>query len=463
MSADSHIQPLVKAKVTPKESGKPVVLIATDDPLTSAYIGKHLSRVGFSTRIAIYDSKMLHDAPRRAPTAVLMCFKDHVESAPKVLKSLKERYAPHDLTIVGAFPDPARIDASLYDSVIFPPAHPAQIAGRVNALIRLGAMQREISLRIETLKSDFGIDYEMSAPAIHTPFRVLFIGKASPEFMVIINALEAKNVEVIAAFTSFSAFDFLHDTPFNAVVMNTLTSNEPAFTISETMRRNSKLYHTPTLLLTGDGFDSHDEAYRKGASDIIPFGSTQDEISGRILELANYHRLHQHLKGDFDALGGPRCIDEASGTYNKLFFFAHLRRVRAAQAELGAPTTLILIRIRPKTKTELDPTFIEAAYDQIGRMINHMVRMEDIVARIDDNIYAAAFPGQDPDKMHVVVSRLEGMVSSAAFRSGVRKSDSFQVELDISLSGLGPADKTPAILNELAKTAKKTTDIRQVG
>ena len=116
-------------------------------------------------------------------------------------------------------------------------------------MIRLGQMEREIVRRVDTLREDFNIDYELSDEALRNPFRILFIGKATPDFMVIINALQKKNVEVVAAFTSFSAFDFLHERAFDAVVMNALEQSEPALTISETMRRNAKLFHVPTLFL----------------------------------------------------------------------------------------------------------------------------------------------------------------------------------------------------------------------
>ncbi len=416
----------------------PVVLIATDDPVTSAYIGKHLRRSGFNTRISIYDGKTLHDTPRRIPKAILMCFKDHCHVAAKVQAALKKRYAPHELTFIGTFPNANLVDSDAYDSVIFPPAHPAQIASRVHAMIRIATMQREISLRIETLKEDFGLDYQMSPINPGQPFRVLFIGQASPQFMIIINALETKNVDVVAAFTSFSAFDFLHESTFDAVVMNTLTANEPAFTICETMRRNSRLFHTPTLFLTGEEFTSHDIAYEKGATDVIPFASSPEEISGRILELANYHRLHQSMKDEFSKLGGERCTDHASGTYNRLFFYAHLRRVCAADAQSGQPTSLLLVRIRPKTGEMLDPEYVVAAYDQIGGMINNMVRMEDIVGRMDDHVFAVAFSGQSPEKLSVVVDRISGIIDCTAFKSGQLKQSTFQVDLDITLSAIGP-------------------------
>lgn len=418
----------------PEGHAKPVVLIATDDPVTSKSIGVFLSRSGFDIRMATFDGRTLKNAPRQAPKAVLMCFKDHVHRAGNVLASLKSRYAGFDLTTIGAFPDPVRIDTSAYDSVIFPPAHPAQIAGRVRAMIRLATMQREILLRIETLNEDFGIDYAFEEPQDDVPFRTLFIGKASPEFMVVVHALEQKNVDVIAAFTSYSAFDYLHEGSFDAVVMNLLSSTEPGLTISETMRRNSSLYHTPVLMLTGKDFDAHDAAYKKGATDIIPFGAEGDQISGRILELANYHRLHKRLKTEFGLLGGERCIDSKSGTYNQDFFHAHLRRVRAADEAIQAPTALLLLRIKAADAETIAEEHLQAAYDQVGRMVKNMVRMEDVVARLDDALYAVAFPAQAPERLSVVVDRLSGIVGKTAFKSGPGRDDIFQAELEIELS-----------------------------
>ena len=105
-----------------------MVLIATDDPASSAVIAQQLERSGFDTRIAVYDGRTLKDAPRRAPKAVLVYFKDFLHTAAQVLTTLRARYNSYDLTFIGAFPRKGVIDADLFDSVIFPPAHPVQIA-----------------------------------------------------------------------------------------------------------------------------------------------------------------------------------------------------------------------------------------------------------------------------------------------------------------------------------------------
>ena len=67
-------------------------------------------------------------------------------------------------------------------------------------MIRLGQMEHEIIRRVETLREDFNVEYTLCDEVLNNPFRILFIGKATPDFMIIINALQKKNVEVVAAF-----------------------------------------------------------------------------------------------------------------------------------------------------------------------------------------------------------------------------------------------------------------------
>jgi two-component system cell cycle response regulator PopA len=430
-----------------------VVLIVSDSLSRSRPIQNYLSQSNFLPIVAEYNGKVLRDIPRQPPQAVLIDMRDHYTSVPKIIQTLKDRFAPHETPFVGTISDEEAIDDTLFDSAIFQPSHPAQIATRVNSLIRLSKMQREICLRIETLQEDFGVKYDLEAEKFEHSFRVLFIGKASPDFMVVINALEEKNVEVVAAFTSFSAFDFLHEVKFDAVVMNMLNGPEPALTITETMRRNSRLYHVPTLYLTGEDFDLHDKAYAFGATDIIPFGSVGEEISGRILELANYHRVHVQLKEKFSAIGGSRCIDDASGTFNQAFFFAHMRRVNAANIEQGTPTAIMLVRILPALGG-VDAVNVTAACDRAGRMIKNMIRMEDIIARLDDFTYAIGFPGQSEASVQVVSDRISGIMSDAAFETGNLGREIFQMDLDIRVSDVSTARNTDQVISTLLSKLK---------
>jgi len=205
------------------QSVKHTVLIATDNLLESSYIGDTLENQGYEVQFCEFDGRTLKGTPLIAPSAVLCVFSDYIEKTPRIIAALKKHFTSKNIPFIGALTRQGDIDTNVFDSVIFPPAHITQIANRVSSMIRLGQMEREIIRRVDTLREDFNIDYQLTDEALRNPFRILFIGKASPDFMVIINALQKKNVEVVAAFTSFSAFDFLHDRTFDAVVMNALS------------------------------------------------------------------------------------------------------------------------------------------------------------------------------------------------------------------------------------------------
>jgi len=416
------------------QPAKLAVLIATDNPHESGYIGKALEKKGFDVQFCEFDGRTLKGTPVTAPSAVLFVFTDYIEKTPAIITALKAHFAPKDIPFIGALTRQGNIDTSVFDSVIFPPAHITQIANRVSSMIRLGQMEREIIRRVDTLREDFNIDYELSDEALRNPFRILFIGKATPDFMVIINALQKKNVEVVAAFTSFSAFDFLHERTFDAVVMNALEQSEPALTISETMRRNAKLFHVPTLFLVDpDSFKDHDLAYQKGARDIISSKADTEEISGRILELANYHRIHDQLKREFGSVGGADCIDVPTGVFNKAFFKAHMRRVCKTMEQTQDPVSLMAVRVRPNAHFKVPEAKVIEAIAQIGTMLKSLVRMQDITARLDHDIFMIAFPGQNRSSAVPVIERISSIVDCAAFESGDTENGAFTISLETVL------------------------------
>jgi len=413
------------------QPAKQTVLIATDNPHESSYIGEDLEKKGYNVQFCEFDGRTLKGTPVIAPSAVLCVFTDYIEKTPTIISALKTHFAPKDIPFIGALTRPGDIDTSVFDSVIFPPAHITQIANRVSSMIRLGQMEREIVRRVDTLREDFNIDYELSDEALRNPFRILFIGKATPDFMVIINALQKKNVEVVAAFTSFSAFDFLHERAFDAVVMNALEQSEPALTISETMRRNAKLFHVPTLFLVNpDTFQDQELAYEKGARDIISSSAETEEISGRILELANYHRIHSQLKREFGSVGGKECLDTATGVFNEAFFCAHLRRVCETLRATQEPVSLIAIRVRPNAHFEVPEAKLTEAIAQIGTMLKSLVRMQDITARLEHDVFMIAFPGQDRGSVAPVIDRISAIVDYASFESGDAEKGPFTIALE---------------------------------
>jgi len=433
ISNDSQISETVRSRKTR-------VLIVSDHPIQSRDVTKNLRALDLDVQLSLFDGQTLSAMPTSVPDAILCHLIDYAEQGPKLAKVIRAHFKSHQVPLIGAMSRPSP-DASIgFDSTLFAPMHASQIANRVNAMIRLGVMDREISRRLKTLRESFDQTPDIGDMSPDRKFRVLFIGKASPSFMVIINALQDKGVDVTAAFTSFSAFDYLHGDPFDAVVMNALEQSEPAFSITEAMRRNSKLYHTPTLFLVNtQTFTDYDAAYERGARDIIDRDADTDEISGRILELANYHRIHEQMKSDFLSLALDAAGDPSGTAYSQDFMRAHLPRVFEDAAKSNQPVTLIGLKLTSQSVDDVTIEAIRSAYTQSGELINNLVRMQDVVCRWDEDKFVLAFFDTLASEAKIILSRIKALLDCTVYDSGNKEGAPLAVSAQTVISEIYPA------------------------
>jgi len=391
---------------------KSVLLISDDlaaqDTLVTAFVKR-----GFSPVRLNFPALENRNLPERAPVAIVIIAEKSSVQIDAVLVKIKARYSDLNIPVLALMQSTPPLHDDRFDSVLIAPYHPAQIVLRTIGLTRLASMEQEIKLRLRTLEQDFGITHNQPQIRENDPFNILFVGKASPEFMVVINALQRKNVRVVAAFTSFTAFDYLYEQTFDAVVMNGLGTMDSALSVTQTMRKNAKLYHVPALLLTNKiNTKEQKTVYDTGMNDILDAHAPLSDISARVLEQANFHRMHTMLKDEFSVLGGNVCTDTSTQLFNKSFFNAHLSRVVKFYGAQNLPVALCLIRISPDDN--FDPEIaIGASFAQIGVMIKNLVRLQDITARIETNVFAIAFPGQTAAQLEPVSERLSTILKCA--------------------------------------------------
>lgn len=433
-NAPNYYRSSNEANISDTEGKMTKVLIVTDNTEAIKATVMNLRRLSLDVQLSLYDGRKLASIPNECPDAILCFFTDYIERSKSVTDALKAHFAPRDIPIIGAASRATKINTDHFDSMLFAPMHSSQIANRVRSIIRLGQMEAEISRRMATITENFGYETNLPKNLMTRKFQILFIGKATPAFMIIINALQEKNVNVVAAFTSFTAFDYLHEDQFDAVVMNALEHSEPAISISETMRRNSALYHIPTLFLVDPKtFDQKAKAYESGASDIISADAPLEEMSGRILELANYYRIHEQLKSEFNALCGSACYDDVTKLFNADFLAAHLPRIKEASSDTLGGYASIAVSLKPNSVETISPAFIQSAYAQVGLMIKNLVRMQDVVARIDDKHFVIILPGVRKQNADIITERIKNVVECGAFETGSKSTAAFTMLVDLKL------------------------------
>ncbi len=387
-----------------------VLLIGPTDQ--SGELASEMEKLAMRVRIVRSDTPV---SSRNRDYACAVIFAEDHDTFAVHHKTL-ERFALDDCPVVAIGPS-SLTDLDEVDAWLPEPVLPAQVAARTRSLFRLHTMEA-IAARRASVNALYGEKPDLvTRPEARSS--VLYVGDASPRFMSLQHIMEADNVEVIAAFSSYSAFDYLHERSFDAVVLNANDKADSAFTISSAMRRNARLYHTPVLLLTRDtDRETADEAFARGVSDIISAETSDPEMRDRILTLTAERRRRREAKAALESCREPRTLDIDTGLFHDGFLTSHLQDLINGQdrGEVSF-SALILSTDLPDGIERPDDLSAEKARRQFAAMLRHLLRSEDAACRVNDNTFLALLPFTEEEGVSAVSARVSAIAECTAFES----------------------------------------------
>lgn len=368
-------------------------------------------------------------------------------------RALKAARSPRSLPVVAlGRPDPLLEDMG-FDLVLTPPLHPSQAVLRLEALARGAVAEEEFLLRRETLAER---GKSLAAPVPQTgPLKVLTVGEPAPKFVALSHALKALGAEATAALTAYTAFDYLHEEPFDAVVLWAGATHAEALSIAGGMRRNTRLFHIPTVLYRREGADvGLDDAFNRGLADIASADTPADETAGRVISLAKAYRRETTIRQALEQARGSGLMDAATGLFTRELFASHLARLAAASRERGRPLSVAVLRIadRPETAVARHHGWLDRAIPQIGSMIGRLVRAEDTAARLAPEVFALALPAAGASAGRTAAERIAAVIACTAFEAGEDRPP-FTIEFDLGVAELEPGETAARALERAAARA----------
>ncbi|RKR02840.1 response regulator receiver modulated diguanylate cyclase [Maricaulis maris] len=375
-------------------------------------LAEKLGRLALNCRLVRADSPPARRHHYWAVGVVLAeCDRD-VEDGMKAF----QRFAPGERPLLVVGPD-SYGPTDLVDAWIREPASAVQIAARIRALFRLHTM--EIIARRRTEVSALYGQKPGLVERQDQPPCVLYVGDASPRFMALQHTLASVDAEVIAAFSSYSAFDYLHERAFDAVVLNAAGKRDIAFTISSAMRRNARLYHTPVLLLTDDvDPGAAEEAFARGVSDLLPPRTDDDELRERVLTLTAERRRRREAKAILESCRDTRSLDIETGLFHPAYLVSHIQDLLNETGRDQLHFSLIALQtLLPEGSERPDDVSAEKARRQFAAMLRHLLRTEDAAARFEDDVFLAVLPFTDPAGIDCVAARVAAIAECTAFES----------------------------------------------
>jgi two-component system cell cycle response regulator PopA len=365
---------------------------------------------------------------------------------PGLIANLRATALPRRLPVLalGSGPEAAAADLAMASA-----PHPAQVALRLEQLARAAIAEEEYGLRQATLTAHGGALKPVEPDA--RPLRVLAAGAADRRFLALSNALGAAGAEVVAAPTPYTAFDYLHESAFDAAVLWGAEDHAPALSIAAGMKRNTRLYHIPLVLyLRGPAEINPSELYGRGFADVAAADTPEDETAGRIVALAATHRRHQALRRALDGARSSGLMDGSTGLFTAELFASHLVRVAQGARERRRPLSVCVLRV---SETEAVTAarrggWLDRAMPQIGAMTSRLVRVEDTPARLAPEVFALALPATRGPAARLAAERIAAVIGCTAFDAGADRSP-FVVEFDVGAAEMQPGE-TPAALLERA-------------
>lgn len=331
-----------------------------------------------------------------------------------------------------------------------PPPHPTQVALRLEQLVRTAVAEEEFELRRETFAAR-GIT--LDPPRVQGPRRILTVGAPDPRFLALSNALAHSEAEVTGAFTPYTAFDYLHERPFDAVVLWGGDDHAEALAIAAGMKRNTRLFHIPAILY----LRSHDtvklgEVFDRGVADVAAPEDPEDDTACRILALSDAYRRQSGVREALERIRASGVMDPATGLFTPELFAAHLGRVAEAARRRRRPLSACVLRVSDSAAVAEARAggWLDRAMPQIGAMISRLVRSEDTAARLSPEVFALALPATPLGAARLVGERIAAVIGCTAFDAGKDRTP-FVVEFEMGVAELKPGESPGALLERAAQ------------
>lgn len=421
------------------------VLVAAGQASDAAALAARLEAYGIEAVAAAGEDGARAASRARAFDAIVFYRLDASEVAlSRLAIELKARAHPRLLVLIAAGErlDPAHPPDGL-DAALPGDAHPAQVAARLKLFLRLAVMEDEARLRAATLaQRGVRVNLDLDAASLTAP-HVLFIGDPSPAYLGLEAALNDLGATAAAAFTSFTAFDFLHERDFDGVVINAIGKADAAFTMCTALRRNTRLFHTPAALLIDAGFDRVEDAFRDGAADLLPIDEAPAILARRVVSLARERRRRESVKAAFGRVRASDTIETATGLAAAGFFDEHFENMARRAHRLERPLSLIVARAQ--TPAETPALERDLALRQIGSMIGRLMRAEDFATQIEPGVYVVAMPGAGRAAAEGAAHRIAAVAECTAFGGGT-EAEAFQVEVRCEVGQLAPEETARGLL-----------------
>lgn len=330
------------------------------------------------------------------------------DTAASFLETLRTAEAP--ALAFAALSETAPFAAHGFDAWLGASAAPESLRRRIESVYRDGVMAAEVEARARTAAA-LGLTAPVPAKKNRPP-AALFVGAPGPAYLPLEGAFARCGGQMRATFTSFSAFDHLHDNNFDALVLNGAVDASSALSLISALRRNARLYDMPALLFAGDA-ETRQAGLDRGADDAA--GPEQDSET-TALWLAEDIRRARRRRQLVQALESPITRSGEEEGQDFLFFGYHLAGLAQMHHDRGRALSLGVLDIAGGETVSREAW--ARGFGEISMLASRIVRASDSTAAVNDRQIVFAFPSTHAAGAASAIKRVVEVCECTAFAAG---------------------------------------------
>ena len=433
------------------------ILIADGNAESAANKAKFLSDKGYRTETVCASTQVVARAALHQPDIVLLGTFEDTPDQLALAKSLRGNPATHltPIALTEAHPDTIDADTALelgVDDLFTIASDQREILARLPRLARFSVLVSELERRIETAQ-DFGLDVDPMS--FHRDYaatpNVMAVAQNPERLSALGDALTGLGLECTLESDAFKAADQLDDRRYDAVLISLSTGDDLARAqyLFGHIRNNPRLFNLPTLVVAEQAESARDMAlYRSGAAFVLSGPVPHEEMVLYLKMLVARQRVRWTLRDPYKAtLAGP-TQDSCQTAYSDAFWTGHLKTTlaNAAARESNLSVGLFAVPTLPRIREEFGDENAEILAHQLADWITGMTRIEDTVARIGPDTFAAMFPDTPEAEANRVVQRIVGILHNSEFHLGEEVMQVIHAVVEGGTAGLETGDQSADLM-----------------
>lgn len=397
------------------------VLVADGDLHTLNSVSENLRSRGFVNLLEMTGGQAMNRARHERPDVVILGTQLSDTDPHRLVSDLRvdpvTRYIPILLARGADADDWSDTLADQVDGFLDIPLSGEQLLTRLTAALRLKTMRSELLRRAITM-GRFGIyppdvldDSSDGAPD------VLLCSTDTAALGKVERILAPGLVLEVSREPCAVPQRLCHRTK-HALVLAVADDAQWALQLCDDIRRAPTLFHLPVILVAlGEHFESAASAYQHGASDVICAPVGPSESRARIEMLIKQERLRSRMLAAYHESGFPEINDPVTGLFVPDFLTKHLelQLEDAFRWDRSLSVTVVHVPEVSRVRETFGVSAAEALLKQLATVISHLVRGEDLCARLDDENFCVVMPESSLEGASAAIQRIAGVISFTEF------------------------------------------------